>query len=258
MERDHETMVIRTLCDLHTEQNGLDEPLRCVREVTEPPCDVLVLAGDIATHENLEDFVAVAAEASVRVRRGVVIVLGNHDCYGTTIDNAAKQAKRAVAKLSNVFVLHRDTVTLGGVRFLGCTLWSRPSPKVGSDFADFRAILTEDGAFATADDLAIAHATDLHWLRRSLANCHESCVVVTHHPPSLACLPSKCRRSSLASAFASECGILGNARLTRKVRTWVIGHSHQSIDTTMFGVRMIGNPLGYYWETLRPTKHHRI
>src|SRR5512140_2949660 len=83
----------------------------------EPPpldADVVVLAGDIDNGTR-------GIEWAERVfRRPVLYVAGNHEYYEGEF-NAVQAALRASA--GPVEVLDCSERILGGVRFLGCTLW---------------------------------------------------------------------------------------------------------------------------------------
>lgn len=80
--------------------------------------DVVVLAGDIGTGVR-------GIEWAVHAFRGrpVVYVLGNHEFYRAGWDSLIVQARTAAAG-THVHVLEDDAVDIGGVRFLGATLWT--------------------------------------------------------------------------------------------------------------------------------------
>lgn len=104
-------MKLLILSDLHTEfadfvpEAGVD-------------FDVCVLAGDIATKGRSA---AWAAEAFAG--KPVVLVLGNHDYWGSNLTKAVAQA-RADCESTQVQLLHNNSVVIDGVRFVGGTLWT--------------------------------------------------------------------------------------------------------------------------------------
>ncbi|MDE5446365.1 hypothetical protein GWG65_34395 [Bradyrhizobium sp. CSA207] len=54
----------------------------------------------------------------------VLFVSGNHECYGSVLQDAAAKIRDA-ARGTNVTFLDADAVpVIDGVRFLGCTLWT--------------------------------------------------------------------------------------------------------------------------------------
>jgi predicted phosphohydrolase len=111
-------MRIRLLSDLHTEfldlgPKGVDEtvPGKSVE-------DVVVLAGDIAQASS-----AVSYAANSFTGVPVILVPGNHEYYGRDM-NRALLRMREDAHGTNVHLLDNDEIVLGGVRFLGSTLWT--------------------------------------------------------------------------------------------------------------------------------------
>src|SRR5690606_16443232 len=53
----------------------------------------------------------------------VIYVLGNHEFYGATIQKLIHKLKEKT-KGTNIHILERDVITIEGVNFLGCTLWT--------------------------------------------------------------------------------------------------------------------------------------
>lgn len=107
------TMKIHLISDLHLESAPYVIP-------PDLHFDVLVVAGDVSeTPERSMEFLT-------SVGKPVVFVLGNHDYWsGGEVDMAERLAQlRALAAGTNVHLLENESVILGGVRFLGCTLWS--------------------------------------------------------------------------------------------------------------------------------------
>ncbi|KMZ12184.1 Ser/Thr protein phosphatase family protein [Candidatus Burkholderia humilis] len=78
--------------------------------------DVLVLAGDIASGAH-------TVELFANWPVPVMLVAGNHEFYNREFATTLTQM-RAQAKGTSVRVLERDVVDIGGVRILGCTLWT--------------------------------------------------------------------------------------------------------------------------------------
>src|SRR5687768_17337023 len=103
-------MRIRVLSDLH-----------CEFEPYSPPpaaADVVVLAGDIHHATKGLDWAAGHFPGQT-----VVYVAGNHEYYGESLPKLTQQLRERAAELGIAF-LENDAITIGGVRFLGCTLWT--------------------------------------------------------------------------------------------------------------------------------------
>lgn len=106
-------MKIMVLSDLHLESLTFEPDQEALRAA-----DVIVLAGDI--HPGVEDIVWARQTFE---DKPVVYVAGNHEFYGGDWDQTLDQM-RQTAKANDVHFLEDDCVTIAGVRFLGCTLWT--------------------------------------------------------------------------------------------------------------------------------------
>ncbi len=58
-----------------------------------------------------------------RSEDAVYLVVGNHDCYGTSIDRTLSEI-RFLTRYFNIQLLENDVVELGGLRLIGSTLWT--------------------------------------------------------------------------------------------------------------------------------------
>lgn len=116
-------MRIQLFSDLHLERDPTFEPL------IHPGTDVIVLAGDIGSYQarsRLPDEDFGLARFSPR-RTGstarVLYVPGNHEFDGLEHDEAYERLQR-VCNYLGIEWLDRETIVIGGVRFIGSTLWS--------------------------------------------------------------------------------------------------------------------------------------
>jgi predicted phosphodiesterase len=216
-----------------------------------PPidADVVVLAGDVALGTGDVQWAREWAGA-----RPVLYVAGNHEFYGHAIPDLFTELRRASGG-SPVHVLENDALVLGGVRFLGCTLWS----DFEFDGPDRRAVSMEvceravndyrliglggaDRSLATDDTLAL-HQASRRWLTEQLAQEHDGpTVVITHHAPLIRARPAKPLLRALGGAFASDLTELMGAD---RVALWIYGHTHMSADLELRGTRILSNPRGY-------------
>jgi predicted phosphodiesterase len=233
-------MKIHVLSDLHLGVAEMDRPLT--------DADVVVLAGDIGPPRQ-------AAAWAMRFHRPVLYVLGNHEFYGSCIDDAAAELARLCAG-TQVHVLDDDEVVIDGVRFLGSTLWTDfmlhgdGQPKqVAVDAAqrfmrDFSRIRSGGGdALFTPADAAARFARHAAWLDTRLDAAHAApTVVITHHAPSPRSIHPRFAGSALNACFVSDAEhLVGAAR----ARCWIHGHTHDSFDYELRGTRVVCNPRGY-------------
>ena len=229
-------MRIRVLSDLHLEAAAFDPP--------PAPADVVVLAGDI------DNGAAGIEWAKGRFDAPVLYVAGNHEPYDGEF-HATQAALRAAAGPAGIQLLDCGEAVIGGVRFLGCTLWTDFAlygeagrklalEKYAGWLVDFRAIRWRDRMF-TADDSIGLHGAHRAWLTsRLLARFPGPTVVVTHHPPHPGSIAPKFATHPLNPAFVSNLGdLMGRARL------WIHGHTHAALDYTVRGTRVVCNARGY-------------
>jgi len=112
---------------------------------------------------------------------------------------------------------------------------------------DFRVIQEGRlGAFTPAQSIVL-HERSLEWLKAKLdepaavrQHFDGKTVVVTHHLPSMQSVVDRYKDSPLSACFASELDCLFG-----KMDLWIHGHTHDNLDYTANGTRVICNPRGY-------------
>ena len=237
---------IHVLSDLHVEFSRFDVPLDVVADVT-------VLAGDTWTRARVCPW----PDAEEVFGRPVVMVLGNHDYYGSTLAELVEM--RATARERRVKLLECETATIAGVRFLGTTLWTDYRLHAAADdlerdlhmraceraLLDFKMIRSgpAEPTRLTANLFADLHARSLAWLERELSSPFDGpTVVVTHHGPDHACSHPAYRRDILSSAFVSD---LAGFIERWQPDLWLSGHTHYATQFNVGRTRVVSNPRGY-------------
>ncbi len=234
-------MKLHVLSDLHLSRGGLDLP--------PTDADVVVLAGDIARPEP-------ALAWARRIDKPVLYVAGNHEFYGGTLAGTRAQLQ-AQAAGSNVHVLDDSSLELGGVRFLGSTLWTDfrlfgDGPARDTAVAqalrfmrDFQRIHLdgERQQVFTPFDAASLFQRHAAWLDHALGQPFEGpTVVITHHAPSALSVEPRFADSPLSACFASRADHLLRAD---RAALWIHGHMHHSADYRVGATRVVCNPRGY-------------
>lgn len=214
-----------------------------------PKGDVLILAGDLGNANCLaparQDLYSVRQRD--RVRRfidvavanfaHVLLIAGNHDHYGLTLDDTISLLR---SQLPGVTVLDDEAVEIGGVRFFGTTLWSdfegrseacmnglrrrigdyffiKTAPRDGDGSEQLARFRPEDAL--AAFDRAVA-ALERHQKLKS----KKPTVVVSHHAPSRHGLNHLYAGNGLDGAYVSDLDEL--IASLDNVPVWVHGHTH--------------------------------
>lgn len=236
-----EKLRLQVMSDLHCE---LFDPADQRGQI--PPVaagvDVLVLAGDI---DNVNRAHGKAATTGVPT----VLIAGNHEWYGREID--VERREREPVRDGDAWLLENAKVEIGGVRFLGCTLWTDYNLFEHSGAAMYHARdgLNDHRRIAVAgsgrrfmpEQARLLHEFSRVWLERELAAPFDGkTVVVTHHLPSLRSVGEHYKKDPLTPAFASDLDAL-----VAQADLWIHGHTHDSCDYKLDKCRVVCNPRGY-------------
>jgi Icc-related predicted phosphoesterase len=218
-----------------------------------PNIDAVIVAGD--TCEGAENGFALLRRL-VPMQVPVIVLLGNHEYYGRCLPDELAEARRT-APLYGIHLLENDTVVVGGVRFIGATLWT--------DYAIFGEANVALAMRAARDGLndhrritwrkqpewqrfrpqeaLLLHRQSRSFLAAELAKPHDGpTVVVTHHAPHLRSLHPRYATDLLSAAFVSDLTAVIEAG---QPDLWVHGHVHCSFDYRVGATRLICNPHGY-------------
>lgn len=220
-----------------------------------PDADVCVVAGDIlqGCGNSIRWLDRIIGPAMP-----VVFVAGNHEHYGHSIFEGLEWAKVHAAQCPAVRFLENAVAVIGGVRFIGCTLWTDYELYGNSEFAMAVASLQLNDHRQVAwrrlpvyEGFPPAKARELHQMSRAYLEAELTkpfdgeTVVVTHHAPHPYSVNPRFKGSALNPAFGSD---MGDLIVARRPALWVHGHMHDSVDYTVAGTRVIANPKGYYGE----------
>lgn len=231
-------MKLHILSDIHNEFDAFEAP--------STDADNVVLAGDIHVGRRGLDWVLQQVPD-----KPIIYVLGNHEYYGEAIPKHT-QKLRGLAAGTNLHILKQDDLTLDGVTFLGCTLWTDfalfGAPRVAGYEAtqrmtDYKKIrVSPDYSRLRSIDTTVIHQSSRNWLQSQLQQRSNDVVVITHHAPSSRSLPESRRDDLTSAAYASHLDELveqSNAKL------WIHGHLHNSSDYRIGKTRVLCNPRGY-------------
>lgn len=237
------------------------------RKLAVPRADVCVCAGDISgSIARSIDFL----HAEIAPHMPVVAVLGNHDYYGSSIDDALQYARKWTAG-TNVHILENETFHKADLRIIGATLWTDFEIE-DHDFGylpvderrqlasrdcmryllDFRLILRSGSRPGDESPLlAPQEMMSRHWESRSFIDGEltkpfdGTTLVLTHHAISRKSLDPRFAGQVSNAAFASDLSALIHLR---RPHFWVHGHTHRFVDYFEGETRVVCNPQGYAGE----------
>ena len=232
-------MRVQVFSDLHFEFGGVEHSFKDI--------DLLILAGDINIGEKGFEWI----QQNVK-NIPVIYVLGNHEYYKRSYPKLLYKLQER-SKQTNINVLEKDSIVLGGIRFHGTTLWTDfelyGDPKIAGyacqqRMSDYKLIRIDPSySKLRSIDTHIMHYKSRNWLKQSLLDSNEKTnVVITHHAPSIKSIPNKFKDDIISAAYASD---LEDFILETKPNLWIHGHIHEPADYQIGETRILCNPHGY-------------
>ena len=233
-------MRLRILSDLHLETGDFSPP--------PADADVVILAGDIHVRRQ-----AVPWIQKYFPSQPVLYVAGNHEFYGSSVKGWFSDLRSAIEG-SNICLLENESIQIGDLTFLGCTLWTDfacwPNPASAmqaakKDLSDFHLIRSDRDWFQPEESV-LYHQASLGWLREQLkAGDPARTVIITHHAPGTRSVPPCHAGSILNAAFVSH---LEAFIQQTQPALWIHGHTHYSVDYQIGRTRVFSNQRGYVQE----------
>ena len=232
-------MKILILSDLHIEFDDY--------KIEYSTIDLVILAGDIHTKDHGLKW------ALNNIKNiPVIYILGNHEFYGKAYPKLIHSLKES-AKNSNVHILEKDVLSIDGVNFLGCTLWTDfelfGDPRIAGFecqqvMTDFKKIrVSPKFSKLRSLDVASIHRQSLAWLCKELDKRRKQTnIVITHHAPSARSLPEQYKNDMVSSAYVSN---LDDVLKKYSPSYWIHGHLHNSSNYLVGATQVICNPRGY-------------
>jgi hypothetical protein len=268
---------IYVVSDLHLEAVDVGEALPAPKS----PDDVLVVPGDVCIAGVLDEKNITASAQAHRMRvdsffseakkrfSRVIFVLGNHEYYNYSIELAASYLR---GRYPDIDILDNGFVDIGGIRFIGSTLWSDfeggdpDAARKCEGLPEFKLIVTsremsglapvlmpEDDNLSGSRLLTLSDAFDLFNVcsvyvsteAERASRVKMPCVVVTHHAPSFSSAGGRAT-SIVTGAYCSNLEDIMEGQTP--IKLWLHGRTHHPVDYMIDNVRVASNPRGYQSE----------
>jgi predicted phosphohydrolase len=255
---------IKLISDLHLDGDWSRTP----NNLWAPPVSdsdrdtVLVIAGDIWTGDRFVSHGSSDWLEGVAPRfHHVVLVLGNHDYWGEDLQTFPRSLHVILSRFKNVTLLQDSTLIIGGVLFVGGTLWTdydRGNPVVTvnaprimvPDHTNISDGLTQyyQPKKVSVNSLMAAHETTRLHIFNTLNQYVEDGsithrIVVSHMPPSFRSVHPMYHNERIANHYFFT--DLDNAIADSSADFWFHGHVHNVCDYVIGSTRVMCNPRGY-------------
>lgn len=240
-----------------------------------PGGDLLLLCGDTVITDHLvsnrgghRDTAEIFFTRQASKYGRVLVIEGNHEPYHGCIDDSPKIYRKFLAKHApNATLLDNETAIVGGIAFIGSTLWAPcirgtnaiSELAIGIRMSDFRVIRkakpgsTYTAPFTTADARA-RHQEAVAFIVDEVKQ-HERVVVMTHHAPSYQSM-TRYAGDALNPAYCSDLDAMIEAN--PNIMLWAHAHTHCDTDYRIGKTRVFSNQRGYPQEkcfaTFRPER----
>lgn len=239
-------MKIQIFSDLHADV-APPKPI-----AIEPSVDLVVVAGDTCqgaerAFETLRSIVATS--------QPIVMVMGNHEYYGTTFSDELALARELAPKFG-IYLIENGATIFDEVRFVGATLWT--------DYAIFGAGSQKHTMEVCArglNDHRLINWRKKPWSRfrpQEALRLHQESksalteilstpfpgpsFVVSHHGVTPQSIDPRFEHERLTGAYVSD---LTDLILETQPDFWLHGHTHRSNDYFVGKTRILSNPHGY-------------
>ncbi len=225
-------MRINYFSDIHLEFGDLESP--------DNDADLVIAAGDIGVYDQ-------GIKWLKRLDKPVIYVAGNHEFYGNEYHDTMRLLKQECAG-TNISFLENDSIVMGDVRFIGCTLWADlflegedKADALGQTLNDFKRIKFEEQQY-NQKVFSEFYAHSNKWLISQLAKPFDGkTIVVTHHAPT----EWSWNDSPNALKKLAYCNDLKYLFHEYEIAAWFHGHVHSMGDYRIAGSRILSNPRGY-------------
>jgi predicted phosphodiesterase len=234
-------MKLKYISDIHLEFYTPEKAAEIIKQIrAEDENEVLILAGDIG-YPRHETYDKLMKHVAANFKKTLVIA-GNHEYYGgKNMEDTLDYMKTYFKQYTNISFLDNTWETYEGYTFIGTTLWSavtNPQYKIN----DVRAIKT-----MSVDLYNELNQVCIEFLKEALTTFTKNVVVITHHMPSESLIDGKYLEGDVRHYNQWFYSNMDEFILEHKysITCWIYGHTHAPSVSSVYGVPMLCNPMGY-------------
>jgi len=244
-------MKIQIASDIHLELHGD----RNFANTIIPSAPILALLGDIGNAIDPNGiYERFLYDCSINFEY-VFVIAGNHEYYGTTIEDGNARLNDICSKFRNVHFLNNTFFIIDGILIFGSTLWSNIKKNVNiikKNINDFRHV----------KDLTVKKINSMHelaiWhIKRLLDIRSEDVIILSHHTPSFNGTSDPIYKNSpLREYFSTNLEYIMED--SDKLKIWAYGHTHWNNIDIIHNTRVCSNQMGYDLECKTEYNHKFI
>ena len=190
----------------------------------------------------------------------VIYIMGNHEHYHGDYANTITTLRERLGYLTHLHILDKEMVQLGGVSFIGGTLWTDMNNEdpitllhIAGMMNDFRCVTNSNRTVSyeervprfSPEDAVVDHREMMDYIRIMIeGKFDQKFVVVGHHSPSrLSTHPRYKDETVMNGGYSSDLSefIIDHPQ----IKLWTHGHTHHKFDYMVGSTRVVCNPRGY-------------
>ncbi len=241
--------MFQVISDLHEEFSGVT-----VKELINPKADIVILAGDITYGVGLAELALKAAESEPQ--KEFIVIAGNHEFYHKHFDYLEflaciplwNQLSENLHFLENTSIVidKYDLEVFGGVGWTNLRgLNDINMLSLQMKLNDFKYITVNKQSLTASKIKELNAEFRSSCIRSMSSSCANNKVVVSHFPQTLKLKHSGFALDLLTSYFCSDDDELIRELSNLGVKAMVSGHTHDSFDCVVEGVKQVSNQVGY-------------
>lgn len=223
---------IKLISDIHVDCGIRDHGKIFIDSLPVDDAYILVVAGDVVTGGEIENYFD-TFDMLCQKYPHVVFVMGNHDHYDHTIEEAQDIVEEFTHHLPNLYWLQNNRLTLGNHNFIGATLWFNRC-QINKWWPDFRFINRD-----APEQIFQEFEKSRDFLKK---NIQKGDIVITHHLPSMKAIHPRWKNESSNKYFVGD---IEDIILKRRPAKWFFGHTHDERNLQIGDTHLLCNARGY-------------